>query len=217
MKSAAYFGSLRFHTIGPPVAFRITRTLVSVSILVAVTGLVAATLIARAAQIWWKLRGARVIACPENRRPAGVRVNALRAATKPFARTPAWHLSSCSRWPERAGCGQECLGRIADAPEDCLVRNILQKWYEGKRCATCGRPFGAISSAGAKPAILSAGKTSMEWSEIPAERLPETLASAAPVCFTCHMSNSLLRNHPELVVDRHRAADLGVENRETGR
>ena len=37
----------------------------------------------------------------------------------------------------------------------------------------------------------------------------ETLADGLPICFACHMSNVLVREHPELVVDRHRTADRG--------
>jgi hypothetical protein len=60
------------------------------------------------------------------------------------------------------------------------------------------------------PAVLRADKESVEWSQIPADQLTETLAASAPICFGCHMANSLIRKHPELVVDRHRAADNGA-------
>jgi hypothetical protein len=132
-------------------------------------------------------------------------------AATALAGSPQLRLSTCSRWPERAGCGQECLGQIEAAPEDCLVRNILVLWYTGKRCVYCGQPFGDISVAGAKPAVLCADKVSVEWSRIPADRLRETLAAASPICFACHMGNTLVREHPELVVDRHRSAGLGTD------
>ena len=168
---------------------------------------VAFVVIGRAVRLWWKYRGARVITCPENLRPAGVSVDAAHVAANPFAKTPQLRLSSCSRWPERAGCGQQCLSQVAATPEECLVRNILVQWYAGKRCATCEQPFGEISLAGAKPAVLCADGVSVEWSEIPADRLTETLAAASPICFACHMGNTLVRSHPELVVDRRRPAD----------
>ncbi len=172
-----------------------------------VVALLAATVLGRAVRLWWKYRGDRVITCPENHRPAGVRVDAGHVAARPFAKTPPLQLSSCSRWPERAGCGQECLGQVAAAPEDCLVRNILVHWYLGKSCASCKQPFTEIPLAGAKPAVLCADKVTVEWSEIPADRLAETLASAEPICFACHMGNTLVRTHPELAVDRQRRAD----------
>lgn len=176
-----------------------------IALMVAVV--LAAWVLGRALRIWWKFRGERVISCPENQRPAGVTVDAVHAAAAPFAQSPVLRLSACSRWPERAGCGQQCLSQVAESPEDCLVRNILVRWYGGKKCASCGQPFGEIPLAGAKPAILSADKLSMEWSEIPADRLEETLAAGSPICFACHMGNMLVRTHPELAVDRHRAPE----------
>jgi hypothetical protein len=151
---------------------------------------------------WWKYRGSRVITCPENRRPAGVVVDARHAAATALGSAPELRLSSCSRWPERAGCGQECLAQVSASPEDCLVRNILIKWYAGKVCASCGRPFGDIEWAGQKPALLRADRMSVEWNQVPADRLHEVMAASLPLCFACHMANTLVREHPELVVDR---------------
>lgn len=149
-----------------------------------------------------RYRGRRVIECPENMRPAGVTVDASHAALTAIGAGPRLRLSSCSRWPERAGCGQECLSAIEAAPADCLVERILTRWYEGKSCASCGRPFGNIDWLVQKPALLSADKISVEWSNVPAERLAETLETALPVCFSCHMAATLVREHPDLVTDR---------------
>jgi hypothetical protein len=153
---------------------------------------------------WLKYRGRRVVTCPETRKPAGVEVDARHAAATALGRKPDLRLSTCSRWPERAGCGQQCLGQIAAAPDDCLVRNILVRWYEGKVCASCGRPFEHIDWAGAKPALRGPDRISVDWSDVPAERLQETLGSASPVCFACHMAGRLVREHPELALDRGR-------------
>jgi hypothetical protein len=157
---------------------------------------------ARVASSWWKYRGRRVITCPETEHAAGVTVDATHAAFSGLAKTPVLRLSDCSRWPERAGCGQQCLRQIEAAPQDCLVRYILLKWYEGKICTSCGRPIGDIALAGSKPALLLAHKVTLEWNQIPADRIPETLAAAEPICFACHMANTLVREHPELAIDR---------------
>jgi len=179
------------------------------AVALAVALVLAGFVIARVARTWWRYRGTRVITCPENRQPVGVVLDAGRVAATAFSKMPQLRLSACSRWPERAGCGQACLSQVEGAPDDCLVRNILVLWYTGKRCANCGQPFGEIPLAGAKPAVLCADKVSVEWSEIPADRLRETLAAAAPICFACHMGNMLVREHPELVVDRRRSAGRG--------
>jgi hypothetical protein len=123
----------------------------------------------------------------------------------------AWHagngfrLSACSRWPEKAGCGQECLAEIAAAPENCLVRNIVSKWYHGKRCAVCGAQFDKVEWGPSQPAVILSDKSSVEWKQISADVLTQTLDTALPVCFACHMANTLVRQHPELVTDRNRA------------
>ena len=153
-------------------------------------------------RIWFRQQGPRAIVCPENLRPAGVTVDARHAALTGFAGTGEFRLSSCSRWPERAGCGQECLAQIQASPEGCLVRNILVKWYEGKSCVFCGKTFAAIEWAAREPALVSADKISVEWSRVPAEQLTQTLETASPVCFACHMANTVVREHPDLVVDR---------------
>jgi hypothetical protein len=156
----------------------------------------------RMAGIWFRYRGARVVTCPENQRPAGVSLDASHASLTAPGRSTALRLSACSRWPEHAGCGQECLSQIAASPDDCLVRNILAKWYGGKVCASCGQPFGEIQWTVRKPALLTADKTSVDWSLVPAESLLEVLDTALPICFACHMARTLLREHPELAVER---------------
>ncbi|MGA3015837.1 MAG: hypothetical protein ABSF62_01870 [Bryobacteraceae bacterium] len=167
--------------------------------------LLAAALVAfRLIAAWWKYLGDRVITCPENHRSAGVIVDSRHAAWSGVAHAPQLRLSACSRWPERAGCGQECLSQIEASPEGCLVHRILVDWYAGKACASCGRPIGGIPPAGGKPALLLADGISVEWNQISAELLPETLAAAKPICFACHMAQTLVREHPEMVVDRHR-------------
>jgi hypothetical protein len=174
------------------------------TVVVVIAVVLAGIALGRLARAWWRYRGRRVITCPENRKPAGVVVDARHAAVTALGKSPELRLSSCSRWPERAGCGQPCLSQIEASPEDCLVRNILTKWYEGKVCAWCGQPFGEIEWAGRKPALLRADRVSVEWSEVPADRLHETLVAALPVCFACHMAGTLAREHPELAVDRSR-------------
>ena len=155
---------------------------------------------------WIRFHGARVITCPENQRPAGVHVDVRHAAVSALASAPDVRLNECSRWPEKQDCGQECLRELQNSPEDCLVRNILVRWYAGRNCALCGAPIGEIGAAGAKPALLTEPQVTMEWSEVAPERLRDTLATAQPVCFSCHAASSFARLHPELITNRPRRA-----------
>jgi hypothetical protein len=111
-------------------------------------------------------------------------------------------LKDCSRWPERKDCGQECLDDIEASPEDCLVRTILTQWYDGKKCALCDKTFGEINWLDRKPALMSLGNPSREWSEIPPEEIWNVLGTALAVCWNCHMAEKFRLRYPELVVDR---------------
>jgi hypothetical protein len=156
----------------------------------------------RAIVILYRYSGARVITCPENHRPAGVHLNLRRVLASGFVFSPSLSLSSCSRWPERAGCGQDCLRQIEASPEDCLVRSILAHWFADKKCVFCGQQIGSIEWAVQKPALLIDGRVNTDCGAIAAERLPDVLATARAVCFSCHTATRLVREHPELIVDR---------------
>ncbi|HUP04110.1 MAG TPA: hypothetical protein VMU19_08975 [Bryobacteraceae bacterium] len=169
--------------------------------LMVIVAALAVILVVRQTLAWRKFHGPRVIVCPENQKPAGVTVDAGHAAATSVLGAPELRLSACSRWPERAGCGQPCLSQIAASPEDCLVRHIVAQWYQDKTCVYCGRAFGGIDWTEAAPALLSGGAVA-EWNQVPAEKLTETLAEAQPVCAACHLAGKMVREHPELVTDR---------------
>jgi hypothetical protein len=147
------------------------------------------------------VRGARVVTCPENKAPAGVTLDVLSAVKSAFG-TPDLRLSECSRWPERQGCGQECLAQIEAAPEDCLVRNMLTKWYNGKACAICDKQVGHIDWLEHKPAFLGPDQKTRGWGDIPSETVPEVLATHRPVCWDCHVALTFRREFPDLVTER---------------
>ena len=137
----------------------------------------------------------RLITCPENLEPAAVKL--------------AWlgpmHLKSCSRWPEMAGCDQACLSQIKSAPHDCLVRTIVERWYENRPCAFCHRPIDAAWHE-RPPAVLLPDGTTREWKDIPPQDLPKTFNDAEAVCWACHLVETFRHEHPEWVIERVRLA-----------
>lgn len=149
-----------------------------------------------------RYRGTRLVTCPETKQPAAVEVSAGRAALAAALGERELHLQACSRWPEREDCGQECLQQIEATPEDCLVRTILTKWFQGQTCVLCGQPFDSVESWGHKTGFRTADGTTLAWGDLPAERLPEFLATCKPICWNCHMAESFRRRNPELVTDR---------------
>lgn len=171
-----------------------------------------------AARAYLRFRGTRLVTCPETRKAAAVEVDAKHAAfTAPFGK-PNLQLIDCSRWPERQDCGQQCLVQIESAPKDCLVRTILTKWYTDKACIFCGKALDEINWVDYKPALMSPERVTLEWDEIPAEKVPEVLTTHMAVCWNCHIAETFRRRYPELVVDRpwrpgesHRSRQIGVQ------
>lgn len=151
---------------------------------------------------WMRYRGTRVVVCPENREMVAVNVDARHAALSASGGRPDLRLETCTRWPEKAGCGQECLGQIESAPEACLLRNILADWYQGKACAFCRRDFHAVHWHDHKPALVAPDGKIVDWQGFRAEQVVDVLATHRPVCWDCRVAETFRREHPELVTDR---------------
>lgn len=150
-----------------------------------------------------RFQGKMLVTCPETDETVGVEVDVKRAALTAALGDRTLQLKSCTRWPERQNCGQECLRQIELGPENCLVRAIVADWYKGKNCVLCGREFIAIHWHDHKPALMRmSDMKTFEWTEAAVEKLPEILDTHKPVCWNCHVAETFRREHPELVVER---------------
>jgi hypothetical protein len=148
-----------------------------------------------------RMRGARVITCPDNQQPAAVTVDARHAAFTTAGGHEQLRLDSCSRWPEKAGCGQECLKQIETQPSDCLVRTQVGRWYADKSCAICGRALGAVEWASHKPALRAPDGRTLEWSDVKPETMYDVMRTHDAVCWDCHVAETFRRQRPDLVLD----------------
>jgi hypothetical protein len=151
---------------------------------------------------YFRFRGKRLVTCPETHKTEAVDVSAREAGLGAFLNEPTLRLDTCSRWPERKECGQECLQQIEADPEKCLVWNTVAKWYEGKSCVFCHKPIGPLQHLDHAPALLGPDFRTAEWKGIRPEQLPEVFATHQPVCWNCHIAESFRRLHPNLVTDR---------------
>ena len=147
-------------------------------------------------------RGKRLITCPESHTTEAVDVAAGEAAVGAFLTEPTLRLKECSRWPERQDCGQDCLQQIEADPERCLVWNIVGRWYDGKVCVFCRKPFSAIHALDHVPALLGPDYRTTEWKNFRPQDLPKAFETYQPVCWNCHVAETFRRLHPDLVVDR---------------
>lgn len=180
-------------------------TITVLSIIIAVLVIGAGLFILRATpsvRTYFNVRGKRLVTCPETQKTTAVNLSASEAALGVFFNEPTLRLSQCSRWPERQNCGQECLQQIEADPKNCLVWNIVAKWYEGKKCVFCHKPIEPLSHVDHAPALLGPDFRTAEWREINPEQLPEVFSKYQPVCWNCHVTETFRRLHPEMVVDR---------------
>ena len=150
-----------------------------------------------------RARGKRLVTCPENHCTAAVELDARGAGLKAVRGGTYLCLLDCSRWPEKSGCDQACLAEIGALGAGCLVRNIVAEWYQGKTCVYCHKPVGnATEWTGHMPGLVDQDYKTVSWADVPTDRLPEVLATHKPVCWSCHMTETFRREHPELVTDR---------------
>jgi hypothetical protein len=180
-------------------------TVTVITIIIAVLVLAVALFVFRAVpgvRAYFKFRGKRLVTCPETHAPEAVDVAAREAGLGAFFNEPTLRLQECSRWPERQDCGQDCLSQIEADPQNCLVWNIVAKWYEGKNCVFCHKPFGPLHHLDHAPALLGPDFKTSEWKELNPQDLPRIFSTHQPVCWNCHVAETFRRLHPKLVTDR---------------
>jgi hypothetical protein len=156
----------------------------------------------RLANAWLRYRGTRIVTCPETRGRVAIEVDAPHAALSAASGRPRLRLESCTRWPERRACGQQCLAEVEAAPEACLLLNILGDWYRGRKCVFCGHVFGSLGRFDHRPGLVAPKGTLHDWSSFRPEQIIGVLASHEPVCWDCRVAEGFRREHPELVTDR---------------
>lgn len=149
--------------------------------------------------VFW---GKMLVTCPENHETAAVNVAAGKAALSAMAGVHDVELKTCSRWPEKHDCGQECLADLRKDPESHAVWTIASKWFQGKSCIYCKKPIAPFAHLDHAPALLDQQRKTIEWKEIPAEKLSQVLATALPVCWNCHVVETFRRLHPEKITER---------------
>jgi len=60
-----------------------------------------------------RVRGQHHVLCPQNGKPATIRMRILRRAMSNTGTVPEASVRICSRWPAERGCEQKCLVQIS--------------------------------------------------------------------------------------------------------
>lgn len=156
--------------------------------------------LARTARVWHRVKGPRLVTCTATGRSAAIRINLPYAvATALTSPNPEIRIADCSLWATGEPCDQGCINE-ALAP-DSAVRRIVARWYEKKVCVYCAKPITA-QSFGHRAALRNSQGMTREWSEVPADGLLDSLSADLPVCWNCHVAETLRRERPDLITDR---------------
>jgi hypothetical protein len=143
--------------------------------------------VALSLQNYFANRGRQSVTCPDSKQPADVTVDRKFAFWTALRGQEHSRLESCSRWPEKGDCGQECLAQVEPSPEN--IERLLTKWYEGKSCAICTRALTPADWRRSRLAVLNADNKPFELREMTLERLSAALENMRPLCWNCHQED----------------------------
>ena len=186
-------------------AFPILLFLIGVIVLVGLP-------IAFSLQAYFKSRGRRSVVCPDNRQPVDVEVDRKFAFLTALRGKEHSRLQSCTRWPEKGDCGQECLAQVDPTPEN--VDRLLTKWNEGKACGICGRLLTPADWRRGRLAMLNEKQTLFELRQMELSELPSVLDQMRPLCWNCHQEERARQAQPVRVLkgDRHSLGSAAARN-----
>ena len=170
-------------------------------VFVVLAGALAAWQLTRAIRVWGRLRGARLVTCPATGRPAAVRIDAKHAAVSTLvAARPEARIVDCSLWATCGTCDRGC--RFEALARESALRNVVDHWYAQKKCVYCGKLIGTAQSSGHNAALRTPQGVTHEWSEVPANRMVDSLKVDRAVCWNCHVAETFRREYPDMVTDR---------------
>lgn len=135
-------------------------------------------------QSYYRNRGRRSAICPENNQSVDVEVDRWYAFWTAFRGQEHTRLQSCSRWPEKGDCGQECLAQVDPSPEN--VERLMLGWYKGKRCSICTRGITPSDWRRSRLAFLDDNQKLIELRQLNLAELQAALQWLRPLCWTCH-------------------------------
>jgi hypothetical protein len=156
-----------------------------------------------AIRTWSRVRGARVVVCPETQTPVAVRVDVGHAMTTAVWEKPDVRVTSCSRWPERENCDQPCVTQIETAPAETSPRTIAAHFFMVERCAICTKPIEAPGRVTLQPGFMDPATHKVRrWNEVAPQDLPQAIATWRPLCANCTLAETFRQRFPDRVTDR---------------
>jgi hypothetical protein len=160
-------------------------------------------------QSYFRNRGRRTVICPETHEPVTVELDTEYAFKTALDGQEHERLKSCSRWPDKEDCGQECLAQVDPTPEN--LERLLTKWYEGKSCVICERRLSQADWQRGRLALLNEKQKLFELRHMHLEDMPSLLDRMAPLCWNCHQEERARQAEPpRLLKGDRRRLDSGI-------
>lgn len=178
-----------------------TYAAAAITALTAVLGVTIVWMAVIALRAWRRSRGVRLVTCPETATVAAVRLNRRQAIVAALWNSMRGEqLADCSRWPVRGRCEELCVPQAQAA--DSELKRMITQWSADRRCGLCDKPLVEESLVGHHITLRLSDGVTTEWPDMAPETVPDRLQTCLPVCWSCHVAETLRRQHPELVVDR---------------
>ena len=135
-------------------------------------------------QNYYKNRGRQSAICPENGQRVDVEMDNKYAFWTAWRGQEHTRLKSCTRWPEKGDCGQECQAQIDPSPEN--VERLMIGWHKGKVCGICARNITPPDWRRNRLALLDEQHRLVELRNLNLTGLQAALTHMRPLCWTCH-------------------------------
>jgi hypothetical protein len=140
--------------------------------------------LAMSLQAYYRNRGRQSAICPENGEPVDVEVDRKYAFWTAYRGQEHTRLESCTHWPEKGDCGQECLAQLDPTPEN--VERLMLGWYKGKTCCICSRAITPSDWRRGRLAWLDDDYKLVALRQVNLKQLQFALQDMRPLCWTCH-------------------------------
>jgi hypothetical protein len=156
-----------------------------------------------ATRTWLRMRGARVVVCPETQQPVAVKVDVAHAVATAVWDKADVHLTSCTRWPERQDCDQPCAHQIEASPAETSPKTIAAHFFHKERCAICARPIEPPNPMTLQPGFMDPVTHKVQsWDEVAPQDLAQAFATRQPLCSNCTLNETFRQRFPDRVTDR---------------
>ena len=154
-------------------------------------------------QSYFQNRGRQSAICPENGQPVDIEVDRKFSFWTALRGQEHSRLQSCTRWPEKGDCGQECLAQVDPSPEN--VERLMISWYRGKVCAVCTRAIAPSDWRRGRLGWLDPQYKLVELRQVNLKQLQSALAEMRPLCWPCHQEERVRQavSPRSLKGDRH--------------